>query len=184
MSCDQRTLTDIGRKLINSNLKPLSAQLVDANDSVLGSIAGSRSKKPTTGLTVTYKDMIQKAFRKEYWTAAGVGDLKYSQMESNFSLFFGLSVQLYEATLVSNNTPFDQFMEGNKQALTKSQQIGLSLFVGQRGCATCHSGPELTKASVASVSAEPIESMLMDNNGKIFHNKIFRTWIRLLGICN
>ena len=31
-------------------------------------------------------------------------------MEYNFSLFFGLAVQAYEATLVSDQTPFDRFL--------------------------------------------------------------------------
>ena len=31
-------------------------------------------------------------------------------MEYNFSLFFGLAVQAYEATLVSDDTPFDRFL--------------------------------------------------------------------------
>ena len=32
-------------------------------------------------------------------------------MEYNFSLFFGLAVQAYEATLVSDQTPFDRFLK-------------------------------------------------------------------------
>ena len=179
MSCDNRALTDIGRKLINSNLKPLGQQLVDPNDSVLGIIAGSRLKKPTNGLSVTYRDMIQKAFRKEYWGGGTVGVTKYTQIESNFSLFFGLSIQLYEATLVSNNTPFDQFMEGNTKALTQSQQIGLSLFVGQANCSLCHAGPELTKASVINVKAERIESMIMGDGGcAVYDNGFYNIGVR------
>ena len=68
-------------------------------------------------------------------------------MEYNFSLFFGLAVQLYEATLVSDQTPFDLFMEGDTTALTTQQQEGLALFSGSR-CVACHGGPELTNASV------------------------------------
>ncbi len=179
MSCDGRTLTNIGRKLINSNLKPLALQLVDPNDSVLGLIAGSRTKNRSNGLTVTYRDLVQKAFRKEFWVMDKVGSQKYSQIESNFSLFFGLSVQLYEASLVSNNTPFDQFMEGNNKALTSSQQLGLSLFAGQAGCIACHSGPELTKASVASVSQERIERMLMGDGGcAVYDNGFYNIGVR------
>jgi hypothetical protein len=32
---------------------------------------------------------------------------EYSQMEYNFSMFWGVAIQLYEATLVSNNSRFD-----------------------------------------------------------------------------
>ena len=30
-------------------------------------------------------------------------------MEANFSLYWGLSIMLYEATLVSDDTPWDRF---------------------------------------------------------------------------
>ena len=179
MSCDNRTLADIGRKLINSGLMPLATQRVDPNDSVLGPIAGSRSKKPTNGLTASYRDLVQKAFRPEYWTAASVGSQKIPQIESNFSLFFGLAVQLYEATLVANNTPFDQFLEGNNKALTPNQQIGLSLFAGQGRCVACHSGPELTKAAVASVSVERLERMFMGDGGcAVYDNGFYNIGVR------
>ena len=38
--------------------------------------------------------------------------------EANFALFFGLAIQAYETTLVSDNTRLDQFLEGNQQALS------------------------------------------------------------------
>lgn len=38
---------------------------------------------------------------------------EYSLMQYNFSLFFGLAVQMYESTLVADNSPYDQFMDGN-----------------------------------------------------------------------
>lgn len=182
MSCYGRTLTDIGRKLINTNLKPLGQQQVDPNDSVLGPLAGSRRKNHPNGLTVTYRDLIQKAFRKEYWSDAEVGGLEYSQIESNFSLFFGLSVQLYESSLVADNTPFDQFMEGNTEALTPSQQMGLSVFAGQGRCIGCHSGPELTKASVNSVAIERFERMIMGNGGcAVYDNGFYNIGVRPSG---
>jgi cytochrome c peroxidase len=92
-------------------------------------------------------------------------------MESNFSLFFGLAVQMYEATLVSDQSPFDDFMQGNDKALTDSQLKGLLVFIrqpasvgdvftadiGVGNCVSCHGGPEFTDASVASVEEEPVE---------------------------
>ena len=45
-----------------------------------------------------------------YWNSSRkVG--RYTQIEANFTLFFGLAVQLYEATLVSDDTPFDRFLK-------------------------------------------------------------------------
>jgi cytochrome c peroxidase len=49
----------------------------------------------------------------------------------------------YEATLVSGDTPFDQFMrEGpTSNAITQSAKRGARLFVGKAGCIDCHSTP-------------------------------------------
>ncbi len=55
-------------------------------------------------------------------------------MEYNFSMFWGLAIQMYESTLVSDNSRFDQFMEGNRAALTSLEQLGLDRFHGKGGC--------------------------------------------------
>ena len=41
---------------------------------------------------------------------------QFTQMESNFALFFGLGVQLYEELLIPDDTPFDRFFDVNPQA--------------------------------------------------------------------
>ena len=99
----------------------------------------------------TYKQLIQKAFWPKDWNAkqttfyitAGTSN---SQMAENFSMFWGLAIMLYESTLVSDDSPFDRYMNGNFSALTTQQNIGLQLFLGPGNCALCHKGPELTSA--------------------------------------
>jgi cytochrome c peroxidase len=106
MSAEGRAFPDIGQKLLLA--KPLGLQRVDPGDSVLGSIADPRSN----GLRRTYTNLIQRAFRPKWWNSvrpAVVGSKTYSQMEANFSLFFGISVMLYEATLVADRSPMDQY---------------------------------------------------------------------------
>jgi cytochrome c peroxidase len=127
--------------------------------------------KGKKGLNVRYDTLIKKAFNPELWNSKVIVD-GYTQMELNFALFFGLAVQMYEATLVSDKTPFDRFMEGHDSALTQAQMEGLIVFAnegpgrsdlpifagkGQGSCSRCHGGAELTDASVANVSEEPIE---------------------------
>jgi hypothetical protein len=90
-------------------------------------------------------------------------------MEQNFSLFFGLAVQLYEATLVADQTPFDRFLQGDTQAMSESAQNGWAIFQsGGAGCFNCHIGPELTGASVTQARAPGeaglIELMAMGND--------------------
>ena len=67
--------------------------------------------------------------------------------EYNFSLFFGLAVQLYEMTLISDDSPVDRYFEGDRRALTAQQIRGLAVFTGDAACAGCHSGAETTDNS-------------------------------------
>jgi cytochrome c peroxidase len=68
-------------------------------------------------------------------------------LEYNFSLYFGLSVQLYEMTLISDDAPIDRYFGGNASALTAKELRGMEVFTGDSACAGCHSGAEFTDNS-------------------------------------
>jgi cytochrome c peroxidase len=151
MSATGRVFPDMGRKLIG--IRALGKQMVDPTDSVLGThVYLNASGVQGNGLKETYKQLIQKAFWPKYWNAkqttfyvaAGTSN---SQMEENFSLFWGLSIMMYESTLVSDDTRFDRYMAGDVNALTLQENRGLALFLGPANCAACHKGPELTSAA-------------------------------------
>lgn len=148
MSWDGRTFPEIGKKMLT--LPPLGKQVVDRTDSVLGPL----SRSPQPGISATYADMIRAAFQPEYWNSDApvtVDGKQYSQMEANFSFFFGLAIQMYEATLVSDDSPFDRFVDGDPNALTPEQQRGLNIFFsGATACSNCHVGPEFTAVSVSN----------------------------------
>jgi cytochrome c peroxidase len=126
MSAANRDFRQVGRKLLSR--RPLALQRVDRTDSVLGIFAqGDR------GLSTSYAALIQKAFLPEWWQftqiicaapdgsvagtiGSGTGACPantqpYSQMEYNFSLFWGVAIQAYESTLVSDQTPLDKYLE-------------------------------------------------------------------------
>lgn len=128
MSADGRDLRQVGKKLLARI--PLAEQLVDPTDSVLGKL----SNAPRPGLNTTYAALIQKAFLPEWWqfpqlvcvaadgsTAGMINPAKrqscpantqeYTQMEYNFSLFWGVAIQAYESTLVADQTPLDKYLE-------------------------------------------------------------------------
>lgn len=128
MSFFDRPFPEIGRKLMG--LRPLGLQLVDPTDSVLGKFSRANRGKPE-GISLSYKKMIKQAFRPRYWASDEVTPEGYTLMEANFSLFFGLAVQMYESTLVSDQTPFDRFMEGNDSALNEEQLLGLLAFINR-----------------------------------------------------
>jgi len=128
----------------------------------------------------------------------------FSQMEYNFALFFGIAVQMYESTLRADDTPFDRcFDQGgapitidpsqpavpNCGALTTQQKLGLQVFQGSGKCIACHSGPELTNASVQNVLNEKLERMIMgDNTVAVYDNGFYNTAVRrcagLAGPCD
>ena len=172
MSAAGRPFAMLGRKLLTG--RPLASQKVHPDDSVLGAF----SRSPRAGLNLrSYAYMIGAAFQPQWWDSArliqvtqnGVTRVvdrydsdpttqEYSLLEYNFSLFFGLALQMYQATLVSDDTPYDRFMLGDAAAISEAAIRGVDVFRSQaRGrCINCHEGAELTGASVTRVSASPI----------------------------
>jgi len=154
MSFVGRSFPELGRKLLS--LSPLDRQLVHPNDSVLGTLARADlepdgSVTGGTGLSTSYSEMIRDAFQDDLWISDKTVTLdgeSYDQIEANFPLFWGLSLQLYQATLVSDRTPFDRFLGGNADALSLAAQNGYLTFADK--CAICHTGSELTSAAVGS----------------------------------
>src|SRR6185436_11354816 len=183
MSGSGRQFSDIGRKLLAT--RPLLNQTVSATDSVLGKYRSPYG----SGLNTTYEAMIKAAFWPQYWevpdaTFKAVSGTTYRQIEMNFSLFWGLAIQLYEATLISDDTRFDRYAAGDQAALNAQEQLGLAIFTSDRGkCVNCHKGAEFTGAStrmtLGSSSGEmsgdgPIENMLMgDGTGAIYDNGFY-----------
>lgn len=54
------------------------------------------------------------------------------------------AIASYERTIVSNSSPFDKWVKGNKNAMSKQQVRGFKLFTGKAQCDTCHSAPNFT----------------------------------------
>jgi len=49
------------------------------------------------------------------------------------------AIATFERTLITHGAPFDDYLQGNKDALTEEEIAGLELFQNY-GCATCHNG--------------------------------------------
>lgn len=54
------------------------------------------------------------------------------------------AIAVFEKTIVSRKSRFDEFLEGSKKVLTNSEIRGLHLFRTKAKCMNCHSGPLLT----------------------------------------
>jgi cytochrome c peroxidase len=190
-----RELTRIHRKRGKrmAKLRPLGKQLVSPSDSTLGEM----SRWPKKGIDFNrYDEMIKAAFHEKWWKSPklirvnsdgttsvvkrgrdkkgkethddNLGASDYALIQYNFSLFFGLSVQLYESTLVSDDTPWDRFRRAhptptdpalnpwtneNPDHISRLALFGAHLFNDRtRGatnirCSNCHEQAELTDAS-------------------------------------
>jgi cytochrome c peroxidase len=175
-----RSLPELGRKL--AKLRPLAKQAVHPQDAVLG----PWSRAPRRGLRIgNYQTMIRAAFHETWWKSeryirvnadattsvidrrsGALTAKEYSLMEYNFSLFFGLALQAYQATLVSDDAPYDRYREGT-QTLSAQALEGLEIFLRQDPlvlpdgtrkaagrCINCHGGPEFTDAAVGNILAK------------------------------
>jgi uncharacterized protein (TIGR03437 family) len=170
MSYDPRNWSKVGKKLLP--LRPLANQKIAADDSVLGRFANAQGRGFPRG--ATYLELVRTAFAPAYWESPQLVDSagapvaagsalrdadRYTQAEFNFSLFFGIAVQAYEATLVSNDSPIDRLAEGQSSALNNAAIAGLGLFIGRTGCNTCHSGAETSIATHTGLNGnDPLKS--------------------------
>jgi cytochrome c peroxidase len=195
MSAQQRSFAKLGKKMLALPIA-LPAQLVSPDDSVLGNntAASVKSNYPSPGINKRYADLIQAAFQAQWYSANlivtfaptqpdvdGTVNLifskppksgalttdQFTQMEFNFSLFWGIAIQMYEATLVANDTPFDQaFDSGNPLTFVSPrwgdlEKAGWNAFQGAGRCIGCHGGPELTNASVRNVRLIDLKTEIM-----------------------
>ncbi|MCF6337116.1 MAG: cytochrome C peroxidase [Gammaproteobacteria bacterium] len=103
---------------------------------------------------------------------------RFTLMEANFSLFWGLSIQAYQALLLSDDSSFDRWMRNGKpnKKFGKAEIAGLNVFIGKGKCLNCHGGPELTNASVRNFQRghNLIEPMRMgDDRFAIYDNGFY-----------
>ena len=124
-----RTFQDVGKRLVSA--KPLrQPEGVDDRQRA----RAVRQSDDTDGLNTTYKQLIETAFEPVWWRSnlivvvapngslsfvpkpnRPLHDNEYTMMEYNFALYFGLSVQLYEMTLISDDAPIDRYLRGSDQ---------------------------------------------------------------------
>jgi cytochrome c peroxidase len=98
----------------------------------------------------------------------------YSQMEANFSFFFGIALMLYQAELVADQSKFDLFMQ-DAAVFTDQELAGLQVFAGKGRCVGCHGGPEMSNATIrqARGAVEVVEAMVMGNQQPAFYDNGF-----------
>jgi len=181
MSCDGRTFANLGHKLLG--MQPLSTQNTDFNDSVFGPY-----RTFNLGLMGTYADLVKQAFNPAWWNSKNkVGG--FTLMENNFSLFWGLAIQAYESTLISDQTPFDAWVKAGQPNPSYIPGFGAAeirglqnVFMTKGKCINCHNGPEFSGAA-SHLQAENqenglVERMLMNDGGvALYDNGFYNTGV-------
>lgn len=81
--------------------------------------------------TLGYRGLFNRAFPNFE------GEAKYGRIAMSFAL------SAYLRTLMPNKAPWQEWLRGDKDALTESQKRGAQLFFGKAGCYRCHNGPAL-----------------------------------------
>ncbi len=157
MSYLGRTFPNLAKKLLDRQI--LKYQEVSHNDSLLGPLDArlglefKDERKLTGGIgreSYTYRSLIQRAFKPEWWdwdtpnvplvllrSIEEDGQPTGHLMEANFSMYWGLSLMLYQASLVSNQSPFDDMMRGTGHTVESKWQsvkgqIGKSFWIALR----------------------------------------------------
>lgn len=57
----------------------------------------------------------------------------------------GLAIAAYERTILSNQSPFQEWLKGDVTAMSNEEKRGAILFFGKADCGSCHTGPALNK---------------------------------------
>lgn len=170
-----RAFKDVGKRLASA--RPLRRQRVADDDSVLAPYVDRHDR----GLDTTYRQMIEKAFHPAWWRSSQIvrvdssgtptfvarpnralRDNEFTMLEYNFALFFGLSIQLYEMTLISDDAPIDRFFAGRQDALSAQERRGMAIFSSETAdtaCFGCHSGAEFTDNSRRILDGAVVEGV-------------------------
>jgi len=65
-------------------------------------------------------------------------------------------------TILSGNSPYDHFINGDTRALSAQARLGLNIFRGKGRCITCHIGPNLTDESFHNTGIAWLGTQLRD----------------------
>jgi cytochrome c peroxidase len=89
-----------------------------------------------------------------------------AQFRSNM----GRAFDTYPRMLLTPDSPFQRYVQGDRSALTSAQKRGLKLFIGKAACSDCHNGPTLTDNQFHNIGA-PNVSVVPGNMANVAPNR-------------
>ena len=93
--------------------------------------------------------------------AFGEGDITRHKVE--------MALATYERTIVSEQAPFDRWIDGDETAIGEAAKRGFALFNGKANCAACHSGWAFTDASFHDIGSAQGDDL---GRGKLFPTSV------------
>lgn len=85
----------------------------------------------------------------------------------------GKAIATYERTIIAKNTRFDQYMRGDKMALSQKEIDGMLAFL-KSGCSKCHNGPMFSDFKAHILGVTDNEKLTVADDG-IQKKHAFRT---------
>lgn len=102
-------------------------------------------------LNSVYKDMFDEAFPDV------AVEERYTKLTA------GLAIAAYERTVLSNQAPFQQWLQGNESAMSEDETKGALLFFDKANCYSCHTGPGLNGMDFHALGMKDLEGEAIFN---------------------
>ena len=64
------------------------------------------------------------------------------------------AIATFERSVVSKNSAYDKYMQGDKKAMSPAAVNGMKLFFGKAKCSICHNGPAFTDSGFHNIGVK------------------------------
>ena len=135
---------------------------------------------------ITFEEMRGHAFTEDEAVDAVVSRLReIPEYRALFSNAFGgddavttgnlgKALAAFQRTLVANNSPYDRYMRGDSNAMTRAQVRGMQVFQ-QEGCINCHNGPMFSDYKLHVLGIRDNRKLSESDAGAVEQPYAFRT---------
>ncbi len=100
-------------------------------------------------------------------------EIAFGKKNSITSINLSKALASFERSLITNNSRFDQYLSGDKNAISLAEKEGFNLFK-KVGCVECHSGPMFSDYKMHVLSV-PENEKLTASDGSLDGDFSFRT---------
>jgi cytochrome c peroxidase len=120
---------------------PVGTAVALGDFSAAWGVLAQRLQDPGNGYVEQFKDAFP--------DIDSAGDISYVHAANAIAVFQAVAWR-------ADDSPFDRYLRGRRDALTAEQKAGMELFYGAARCSTCHSGTFLTDHKFHSVGIPQI----------------------------